>query len=83
MSRAALPEPDNDAYFRFDLIGCTIEYADGTSLGEITAVEDGVAHDTLLIGEARVPFVAAVVPTVDISGRRLVLVDGFEIEPVE
>ena len=83
LPRAALPEPDNDAYFRFDLIGCTIEYADGTALGEITAVEDGVAHDTLLIGEARVPFVAAVVPTVDITGRRLVLIEGFEIEPVE
>jgi len=46
-------------------------------------VEDGVAHDTLLIGEVRVPFVAAVVPTVDIPARRMVLADGFVPEAVE
>ena len=82
--REAIPEPEQGAYFRFDLVGCVVEHADGTPLGTVTAVEDGVAHDVLVIdGKARIPFVGAVVPAVDIPGRRMVLVEGFEVEPVE
>lgn len=86
LPRASLPEPDPDAYFRFDLIGCVVEYADGSILGTVAAVEDGVAHDILVLGDAaetRLPFVAVVVPTVDIPQRRLVLVEGFALEAVE
>jgi 16S rRNA processing protein RimM len=83
LAREAVPEPEDGVFFRFDLIGCRVEHADGTAFGEVTAVEDGVAHDTLLIGEVRVPFVAAVVPTVDIPARRMVLADGFVPEAVE
>ncbi len=78
LPRSELPEPDDDFYFRFDLVGCIVEEANGTPLGAIDAVEDGVAHDQLLVGEHRIPFVAVIVPTVDILGRRVVLADGWE-----
>ena len=65
------------------MVGCTVEYADGTPLGVIDAVEDGVAHDQLVVGEHRIPFVAVIVPTVDIPGRRMVLTEGWEPVAVE
>ena len=83
LPRERVPEPDEDAYFRFDLVGCTVERADGTPLGTVDAVEDGVAHDLLVVGDLRIPFVRAIVPVVDIPARRLVLVAGFAPEPVE
>ncbi len=83
LPRAALPEPVEDHYFRFDMVGCVVEHADGTQLGAITAVEDGVAHDALVVGDARIPFVAAIVPVVDIVGRRMVLADGWEPVAIE
>ncbi|MGI9116323.1 MAG: hypothetical protein ACR2JV_01650, partial [Gaiellales bacterium] len=69
--------------FRFDLVGCAVEHADGTPLGVVEAVEDGVAHDQLVVGEHRIPFVVAIVPVVDIPARRMVLVDGWEPVAVE
>lgn len=78
--RAALPEPDPDSYFHFDLVGCRVEEPDGRSLGTVSAVEEGVAHDVLVLDDAaqtRLPFVAAVVPEVDIPGRRLGVIAGF------
>ena len=83
LPRETLPEPDEDAYFRFDLVGCTLVWPDGRELGVVEAVEDGVAHDLLVVGERRVPFVAALVPAVDIAGRRMTLADGFDPEAVE
>lgn len=83
LPRAAVPEPGDDTYFRFDLVGCAVELADGTALGRVDAVEDGVAHDYLLVGDHRIPFVAAIVPTVDIPGRRMGLADGWEPVPID
>ena len=52
-------------------------------VGVVEAVEDGVAHDILVVGEHRIPFVRAIVPVVDVEARRMVLVDGFTPEAVE
>ena len=51
--------------------------ADGTPLGEVTAVRHE-AQDLLVVrrpdgGEALVPFVAAIVPTVDVAGGFVVV----------
>jgi hypothetical protein len=35
------------------------------------------------VGEHRIPFVAVIVPTVDIHGRRMVLAEGWEPVAVE
>ena len=78
LPRAQVPEPEPDAYFHFDLVGCRVEDAAGASIGSVSAVETGVAHDILVLDDTlRVPFVAAIVPVVDVAGRHMVLAEGF------
>jgi 16S rRNA processing protein RimM len=73
--RETLPEPDPDAWFRFDLIGCEV-FQGEARVGALTAIEDGIAHDVLVLDSGlRLPFVAAVVPAVDVVARRI------EIDP--
>ncbi len=75
--RAALPEiDDEDEYYQADLIGCAVLDPDGESLGEVKAVHDFGAGEMLEIatkGSATrlLPFTRAVVPVVDIAGRRI------------
>ena len=70
-----VPEPEDGAYFRFDLVGCDVVQG-GVRLGAVREVEDGVAHDVLLLDSGlRLPFVEAVVPVVDLAARRI------EIDP--
>jgi 16S rRNA processing protein RimM len=70
-----VPPPEEGAFFRFDLVGCEV-FQGGNRLGAVAEVEDGVAHDVLLLdSELRLPFVEAVVPVVDIASRRI------EIDP--
>ena len=83
LPREAVPEPEEGVWFRFDLVGCRVELADGTALGAVDAVEDGVAHDVLVVGDHRIPFVAAIVPVVDVPARRIVLAEGFAPESIE
>ena len=73
LPREAVPEPEDDSYFRYDLVGCAV-YAGERLLGRVREVEEGVAHDILLLddeAETRIPFVAELVPDVDVRGRRL------------
>ena len=83
LPRAQVPEPEEGVWFRFDLVGCAVELADGTPLGAVDAVEDGVAHDLLVVGDVRIPFVEAVVPVVDVAARRIALADGFSPADVD
>lgn len=71
LAGADLPAPEEDAWFRFDLVGCEVHQG-ATRLGVVAEVEDGVAHDVLLLDTGlRLPFVTAVVPVVDVPGRRI------------
>jgi 16S rRNA processing protein RimM len=79
---ADLPELDDpDAYYDHQLVGLTARLTDGSPLGEVSAVRHEGA-DLLVVrrsegSELLVPFVAAIVPTVDVAG-------GFvEIDPPE
>jgi 16S rRNA processing protein RimM len=75
LAAADVPPPEDGAYFRFDLVGCDV-FQGGARLGTVTAVEDGVAHDVLLLDSGlRLPFVDAVVPVVDVAAARI------EIDP--
>jgi 16S rRNA processing protein RimM len=70
-----VPAPEEGAFFRFDLVGCDV-FQGATRLGAVAAVEDGVAHDVLLLDSGlRLPFVEAVVPVVDVAAGRI------EIDP--
>ena len=79
LPRGALPDPEEDSWFRFDLIGCVAVTGD-RELGRVADVEDGVAHDVLVLDDpegTRIPFVAALVPSVDVPGRRIEIVEGL------
>jgi 16S rRNA processing protein RimM len=74
----ASDEPD--AWYDHQLVGLRAEAADGTVLGRVSAVEHAPAQDLLVVRredgvDRLVPFVAAIVPTVDVDGGRLVVVD--------
>ncbi len=75
---AALPElEDPDSFYDHQLVGLAAELPDGSPVGEVT----GVRHEgtELLVlrrpegGELLVPFVTAMVPTVDLAAGRLVI----------
>lgn len=67
-----------DAWPAAALVGLRAETVEGVDAGAVAGVEHGPAQDLLVIREpsgriARVPFVAALVPEVDVAGGRIVL----------
>ncbi len=69
---------DPEEFYDHQLVGLTAYDVDGTHLGELAGVLHG-AQDLLRIrtadGEALVPFVAALVPEVDLERGRVVIAD--------
>jgi 16S rRNA processing protein RimM len=75
----ATPE-DPEEFYDHQLVGLAVHDLDGSRLGEVVAVAHGAAQDLLTVRtpdgrEALVPFVAALVPEVDVPGGRLVVAD--------
>ena len=75
----ATPE-DPEEYYDRQLIGLAAHDLEGTRLGEISGLVHGGAQDLLQIRTddrrtALVPFVAALVPEVDLAGGRVVIAD--------
>ncbi len=74
---ATLPRDDEDDVWTEDqLRGLPLVDRDGTVLGEVAGLEVGAAQDRLVVRlpdgrQARVPFVVALVPEVDIEGGRV------------
>jgi 16S rRNA processing protein RimM len=71
----ALEDPDD--YYDHQLVGLTARLPDGTGLGAVAAVRHEGA-DLLVVrrvegGELLVPFVTAIVPTVDVAGGFVVV----------
>src|SRR5437763_11638352 len=78
LPRAALPPTDDEEFYHADLIGLEAVLPDGTRLGQVKAVHDFGAGDTLEIlrsegPPAMVPFTRVVVPVVDLDAGRLVV----------
>jgi 16S rRNA processing protein RimM len=75
----ASDEPD--AWYDDELVGLRAQRVDGTALGEVVALLTGGAQDLLQVrpvggepaDDVLVPFVTALVPTVDVAGGRVVL----------
>jgi 16S rRNA processing protein RimM len=70
---------DPEEFYDHQLVGLAAEDVDGRALGEVTSVLHG-AQDLLQIRtpdgrDALVPFVAALVPEVDLPGGRVVVAD--------
>ena len=71
-------DEDEEVWYERDLVGLKAVTVGGLQVGEVTALESRPAQDLLVLRlndgrEALVPFVAAIVPEVDIAGGRVVL----------
>jgi len=77
-----VPEPEEDAFWVFDLIGCTVSQ-EGRDLGVVREVLERPANDVLVVevpdggDDLLVPFTRDAVPHVDIPGRRLAIRDDL------
>ena len=69
---------DPEEFYDAQLLGCAVETIDGTSVGTVSEVSHLPGQDLLVVvraddGEVLVPFVAAMVPVVDVEARRIVI----------
>jgi 16S rRNA processing protein RimM len=71
---------DPEEFYAHQLAGLTAYDVDGRELGTVTRLVSGGAQDLLVVRtsdgrDALVPFVAALVPEVDVDGGRVVIAD--------
>jgi 16S rRNA processing protein RimM len=79
LDRDARPD-DPDEFYDHQLVGLAAVDVDGVARGEVVALVHGGAQDLLTVRtpggrDALVPFVAALVPEVDLAAGRVVIVD--------
>lgn len=71
------PTDDADEFYDHQLEGLAVELMDGTRVGTVREVLHSPGGESLVVdreaGEALVPFVRAIVPTVDIAAGRVVI----------
>ncbi len=76
--REDLPEPEEDAYYVFQLVGLRVEEEGGRSLGTVIEVENGPANDTLELDSGLLlPLVESCVLDVDLGAGRILVARGF------
>ncbi|MDQ8729583.1 ribosome maturation factor RimM [Bradyrhizobium sp. LHD-71] len=89
VSREKLPATDDDEFYHADLIGLAAVSVQNAPLGRIVAVHNFGAGDIIEIalaggGETKLlPFSNAVVPTVDLANRHMVVVLPDEVDGEE
>ena len=70
---------DPDEFYDHQLVGLSVVTTDGRAVGELREIVHGSAQDLLVITtegpDVLVPFVSALVPEVDVPGRRIVVED--------
>jgi 16S rRNA processing protein RimM len=69
---------DEEGWYEDQLVGLEVVLTDGTRVGTVSALELGSAQDLLVVDldaghTGYVPFVEAIVPTVDVAGGRVVI----------
>jgi 16S rRNA processing protein RimM len=71
------PLEDPDEFYDSDLVGLAVEHVDGTPIGTVRAVTHSAASPHLVVDvrgrDCLVPFVAAIVPAVDLADGRVVV----------
>jgi 16S rRNA processing protein RimM len=86
VDRSVLPEPDEEEFYHSDLLGLAVETVAGEPLGTVVAIPNFGSDDMLEVarpGKASIylPFTRAVVPTVDLAGRRVIVDPPAETIP--
>lgn len=64
---------DEGEYLDADLVGCNVDGVDGTAYGCVESVEHYPASDMLIVRGTMVPMVGAIVKTIDLEQRRIVI----------
>ena len=85
IAREKLPATEEDEYYHADLIGLAAVNAANEPLGRVTAIHNFGAGDIIEIAPLQgptllLPFTNAVVPTVDLTGGRVVIELPQEID---
>ena len=76
--RDELPEPEEDTYYVFQLVGLAVEEEGGRPLGTVTDVDNGPANDMLELDSGLLlPLVDACVLEVDLDAGRVLVARGF------
>ncbi len=76
--RDELPEPEEDAYYVFQLVGLRVEEEGGRALGTVIEVDNGPANDMLALDSGLLlPLVDAGVLEIDLEAGRIVVARGF------
>jgi 16S rRNA processing protein RimM len=76
--RKELPEPEEDTYYVFQLVGLAVEEEGGRSLGTVTDVENGPANDAVVLDSGLLlPLVDACVLELDLEAGRILVARGF------
>ncbi len=76
--RAELPEPEEDAYYVFQLVGLAVEEEGGRALGTVIEVDNGPANDALVLDSGLLlPLVETCVLEVDLDRGRVLVARGF------
>ncbi len=71
LPRKAFPVPEQDAYYWIDLIGCEVYNEQGIRLGNIEDIAEFGAHPVMTIGSELIPFVPAIVRSVQLKSADL------------
>ena len=76
--RSELPQPDEDTYYVFQLVGLEVEELGGRRLGAVTEVHNGPANDSIELDSGLLlPLVDACVRDVDLEAGRVLVARGF------
>jgi 16S rRNA processing protein RimM len=76
--RSDLPEPEEDAYYVFQLVGLAVEEEGGRALGTVIEVDNGPANDALVLDSGLLlPLVEACVLDVDLERGRILVARGY------
>ena len=76
--RDELPEPEEDTYYVFQLVGLRVEEEGGRALGTVTEVDNGPANDTLVLDSGLLlPLAESCVLDIDLEAGRVLVARGF------
>jgi 16S rRNA processing protein RimM len=76
--RGELPEPEQDAYYVFQLVGLEVVEQEGRALGRVADVRPYPANDVLELESGQLlPLVESCVLDVDLERGRIVVAAGF------